>query len=273
MKAVVIYESMYGNTHLIADAVADGFRRHGDAVVVPIDEADAALVESADLVVVGGPTHAHGMSHVATRKGAIQDAQKPESELVLDPDADENEGLREWFASLDQVFTNAAAFDTRFNASAALTGRASKGIARKLRHHGATLIAEPESFFVQKDNHLEPEEETHARGSGARGSQCHAPYRGLCRHRVSVHTRGLAPAARCPRRERADVAGASTGLAAGVGQRCTGRARTRGTRDRGAALRGESRPLRRLRRSDLSPHVDSGLRSRRGRVRGRRPDR
>jgi hypothetical protein len=168
MKAVVIYESMYGNTHLIASAVADGFRRYGEAVVVPVDEADASVVGSADVVIVGGPTHAHGMSHVATRKGAIEDAEKPDSELVLDADADEDEGLREWFASLDQVFTNAAAFDTRFNYSAALTGRASKGIARKLRHHGATLIAEPESFFVQKDNHLEAHEEARAQEWGAR---------------------------------------------------------------------------------------------------------
>ena len=44
MKAVVIYESMYGNTHLIANAIAEGLRKHGEAIVVPVDEADAALV-------------------------------------------------------------------------------------------------------------------------------------------------------------------------------------------------------------------------------------
>jgi hypothetical protein len=65
------------------------------------------------------------------------------------------------------VFTSAAAFDTRFDLPAAVTGRASKGIARKLRHHGATLIADPESFFVKKDNHLEPDQEARAREWGA----------------------------------------------------------------------------------------------------------
>jgi len=162
MKAVVIYESMYGNTHKIANAIAEGLRWHGEAVVVPIGDADASLLGDADLVVVGGPTHAHGMSHAATRKGAFEAAEKPGSELALDAGADTRQGLREWFASLDQVPTNAATFDTRLDSSIALTGRASKGIARKLRRHGATLIAEPKSFFVTKDNHLAPNEEGRA---------------------------------------------------------------------------------------------------------------
>ena len=166
MKAVVIYESMYGNTHQIATAIGEGLRSVAEVVVVPVGEADAELVKSADVVVVGGPTHAHGMSHAGTRKGAVDAAEKPGSDLVLDPDADDP-GLREWFASLDHVLTNTAAFDTRFDLPAAITGRASKGIARKLRHHGATLIAEPESFFVKKDNHLEPDQEARAREWGA----------------------------------------------------------------------------------------------------------
>jgi flavodoxin len=166
MKAVVIYESMYGNTHQIANAIGEGLRSVAEVVVVPVGEADAELVKSADLVVVGGPTHAHGMSHASTRKGAVEAAEKPGSDLVLEPNADDP-GLREWFASLDREFTSAAAFDTRFDLPAAVTGRASKGIARKLRHHGATLIAEPESFVVKKDNHLEPDQETRAREWGA----------------------------------------------------------------------------------------------------------
>jgi len=166
MKAVVIYESMYGNTHLIANAIAEGLRKHGEAIVVPVDEADAALVATADLLVVGGPTHAHGMSRPTTRKGAATAAEKPGSNLEMDPDA-MGLGLREWFATLGDIETNAAAFDTRFDFPAALTGRASKGIARKLRRHGAELIAEPHSFFVAKDNHLEPTEQTRAQEWGS----------------------------------------------------------------------------------------------------------
>ena len=143
-----------------------GWASTAEVVVVPVGEADADLVKSADVVVVGGPTHAHGMSRASTRKAAADAAAKPGSDLVLSPDA-ADPGLREWFASLDHVFTNAAAFDTRIDLPAAVTGRASKGIARKLRHHGATLIAEPESFFVKKDSHLAPDQELRAREWGA----------------------------------------------------------------------------------------------------------
>jgi len=165
MKAVVVYESMYGNTHLIADAIAEGLRPHGDVVVVPVDHADGTLVADADLVVVGGPTHAHGMSHESTRKAAAEAAGKPGADLELDPDA-EGPGLRDWFESLAGV-TKAAAFDTRVDVPAAFGGRASKGIARRLRHQGAKLVADPESFFVTKQTHLEPHEADRAREWGA----------------------------------------------------------------------------------------------------------
>ena len=169
MKALVVYESMYGNTHLIASAIADGLREHADTTVVAVYEVDASLVSSADVIVVGGPTHAHGMSRPVTRDNAVAAAEKPDAELVLDGDPDAyGLGLREWFASLSEISARAAAFDTRADMPAAFTGRASKGIARKLRHLGADLIDEPQSFFVTKANHLEPDEEARAREWGGR---------------------------------------------------------------------------------------------------------
>jgi hypothetical protein len=51
---------------------------------------------------------------------------------------------------------------------AALTGRASKGIAGELRHHGFDMAAPPESFVVTKDNHLGEGEGARARAWGAR---------------------------------------------------------------------------------------------------------
>jgi hypothetical protein len=166
MKALVIYESMYGNTHLIACAVAGGLRSHVETTVVRVDEVDPKLVESADVIVVGGPTHAHGMSRPSTRKAAVEAAEKAGSNLVLDAERPEP-GLREWFESVDRLDKKAAAFDTRIDMPPVLTGRASKGIARELRHRGATLISEPRSFFVTKDNHLEPHEESEAHEWGA----------------------------------------------------------------------------------------------------------
>ena len=154
MRAVVIYESMYGNTHLIADRIGAGLGSAGiDVTVTNVEGADADTVRAADLVVVGGPTHIHGMTSARSR-GAAVDAVEKDPDLQLDPDA-EGPGLRDWFDGLgDAGDTKAAAFDTRIHAAAMLTGRASKGIAHRLHQHGFAVATEPKSFLVDKHNHL-----------------------------------------------------------------------------------------------------------------------
>ncbi len=166
MRAVVVYESMYGNTHLVADAIGAGLRAAFDVSVVPVAQVSPAVLADAELVVVGGPTHAHGMSRAATRKAAVEAADKPNSPLKVEPDAP-GRGLRDWFGSLGQHPVKAAAFDTRIHAPAALTGRASKGLTRLLRAHGFEVVAKPESFMVTKQDRLEPQETARAREWGA----------------------------------------------------------------------------------------------------------
>jgi hypothetical protein len=134
--------------------------------VVAVHDAKPALAQGVDLLVVGGPTHVHGMTRPSTRAAAVEAAKKPESGLTMEPDV-EGPGVREWLDSVGPLDTRAAAFDTRVDAPAAFTGRASKGIAHKLRDRGCSLIVEPESFLVTKDTHLEPDEEAHARRWGA----------------------------------------------------------------------------------------------------------
>ena len=65
--------------------------------------------------------------------------------------------------SLGRYPVKAAAFDTRVHGPAALTGRASKGVARLLREHGFDVAAEPESFLVTRQDRLEPQETARAR--------------------------------------------------------------------------------------------------------------
>lgn len=166
MRAVVIYESMYGNTHLVADAIADGLAPAFEVDVVPVSQASQELLTGADLVVVGGPTHAHGMSRPATRKAAAEAAAKPASGLRLEPDADAP-GLREWFSTLGHYPVKAAAFDTRLHGPAPLTGQASKGLTRLLRAHGFEVVSKPESFFVTKQTQLQPLEAARAREWGS----------------------------------------------------------------------------------------------------------
>ncbi len=158
MRAVVIYESLYGNTHAVAEALAEGLRSSMETEVLPVDEAGDELVGSADLVLMGGPTHIHGMDFSGTRKmgaKAEQDkASKGEQAHELD-EAATGESLRHWFHHApDGEGTPAAAFDTRLDRSPTLTGSAARGIARRMRHHGYSVEQDPVSFFVDEQNEL-----------------------------------------------------------------------------------------------------------------------
>ena len=154
MRTLIVYESMYGNTHEIADHVAEGLRPHGEVHVVSVADAIDDEVAWADLVVVGGPTHAHGMTSATSRKGAVDAVAKPKSTLHLDPDAT-GPGLRDWFDSLGPVADKrAAAFDTRIDTAAILTGRASRGISHRLSKHGFTMVTDTKSFLVDRHSEL-----------------------------------------------------------------------------------------------------------------------
>ncbi len=164
---MIVYESMFGNTHAIADAVGKGLEPTLELVVVPLAEAGRERLGDADLLMVGGPTHFHGMSRPRSRKWAAGIAHKPSNDLVLDRNA-EGPGVRDWLASLGHAHTKVAAFDTRYTGLAGLTGRASKAISRKLRKHGFEVVAKPESFLVDSKHHLEPGEEARAQEWGKR---------------------------------------------------------------------------------------------------------
>lgn len=171
MRAVILYESMFGNTHAIGDAIGkglgEGLTSVDSVVVVPVVDAGRERLGEADLFVVGGPTHLHGMSRARTRKWAAGTAHKPKNDLVLDRDA-QGPGVRDWLTSFGHGHTKVAAFDTRFKGPAVLRGRASRAISRRLRKRGFDVVARPESFFVTLQNHLEPGEEDRAREWGKR---------------------------------------------------------------------------------------------------------
>src|SRR5229473_8685938 len=76
MRAVVVYESMVGNTRQIADAIGTGLVDGCVVSVIPVAQAGPDQITTADLVVVGGPTHVHGMTRASTRQGAAKMARK-----------------------------------------------------------------------------------------------------------------------------------------------------------------------------------------------------
>jgi hypothetical protein len=166
MRALVVYESMYGNTHVIASNIEDGLRATHEVILVPVTAATRELLSQADLLVVGGPTHMHGLSSAGSRLMAAQAASKEASGLTLDPDAS-GPGLREWLKSMGDGQALAAAFDTRINGVPVATGRASRGISRLLKRHGYRIVAAPESFLVGKQNTLLDGEASRARRWGA----------------------------------------------------------------------------------------------------------
>jgi hypothetical protein len=167
MRALIVYESMFGGTRAIAEAIAEGLEPDVAAQVVPVAEADATALDGVDLLVIGGPTHAWSMSRPSTRKSAPAYASKPDSGLVLEAGADNGPGVREWLESMGQPDLPGAAFDTRVKGPALFTGRASRAIKRSLSHHGVALVVPPQSFLVDKKSHLLPGETARARAWGA----------------------------------------------------------------------------------------------------------
>jgi hypothetical protein len=163
--------SMFGNTHAVADAIGKGLGQGlesvDDVVVVPVAEAGRERLGDADLLVVGAPTHFHGMSRTRTRKWAGATAQNTKNDLVLDRDA-QGPGVSDWLTSLGRGHATVAAFDTRFKGPAVLRGKASRLISRRLRRRGFEEVAAPESFFVTLQNRLEPGEEARAQEWGKR---------------------------------------------------------------------------------------------------------
>ena len=166
MRALVVYESMYGNTHVIASNIKDGLRATHDVTLVPVTAATAELVSHADLLVVGGPTHMHGLSSASSRQLAAQAANKEGSGLTLEPDTS-GPGLREWLKSMADGRALAAAFDTRLHGVPLATGRASRGISRLLKQHGYRIFVAPESFLIGQQNTLLDGEASRARRWGA----------------------------------------------------------------------------------------------------------
>ncbi len=142
MRALVVYESMFGNTREIAAAIADGLRTTAEVDVVEVGAAPLRPPADVDLLVVGGPTHAFGMSRPTTR----QDAGKQAGEQPL---VSRGIGIREWLEALDRPArtVRAAAFDTRVRPPR-LPGSAARAADRRLRHAGLLIVSPPESFWV-----------------------------------------------------------------------------------------------------------------------------
>jgi len=144
-RALVVYESVFGDARTIAQAIADGLSTVISAEAVAAAEAPAELGDDVALLVVGGPNHALGMPRPSTRESAVKQ---------YDADiADTGSGLHEWLEAVHCPVTGlgAAAFDTRGSGHKLLTkmDHAARTEEKLLGKLGAKLLASAQHFYVE----------------------------------------------------------------------------------------------------------------------------
>jgi hypothetical protein len=143
LRALVAYESLFGNTERVARAVVAGLRLEGvDTTVVNVSHSGAVDLTDVDLLVVGAPTHAFSLSRPATRHDAVGQGGREDAEGV---------GMREWLRALRDSDRRrlVATFDTRMTRVRYLPACASRRAARELAEHGHTMVSVPMGFLVK----------------------------------------------------------------------------------------------------------------------------
>jgi hypothetical protein len=140
MRALVVVESMFGNTEEVAEAIAAGLSADGvETSVLPVREAPTSF-EGVDLLVVGGPTHAFTMSRPSTRADA--------EDKGADTAAAEGIGLREWIDQLrGDAAVHVAVFDTKVQ-HPHLPGSAARAARKRLRSRGFPAVDPATTFWV-----------------------------------------------------------------------------------------------------------------------------
>ena len=142
MTSLVVYESMFGSTKALAEEIATTLGETGPVRLVEVGALAAAgsdLPEDVDLLVVGAPVHAFGMSRESTR----QDAAKE-----LGPVISSSVGVREWLGELHAVDgVRFATFDTKVT-KPRLPGSAAKAVDKQLRSLGGSQACQPRTFHV-----------------------------------------------------------------------------------------------------------------------------
>jgi flavodoxin len=139
MKTLVVYDSVYGNTEIVARAIGDAIP--GEVEVLRVGQVNAGDLKTVDLLVIGSPTH-----------GAMPTEAAQAMLGRIGPPA--REGAR------------AATFDTRltWRFLERWGGFAAPKMADTLVEKGWTLAVEPGGFFVKglRKGPLKPGEERRA---------------------------------------------------------------------------------------------------------------
>lgn len=145
MKVLVVYESQYGHTRQIADAIAKGVRernmtgQRSTARVYSVRTAPLTVPDDVDVVILGAPLHAY--------------TKPPSGELThsstMDRILDVQPGIRDWLdAAVIPASTRVIAFDTRMQRWSAGSGPGSA--AEVLGQAGIPNVERGGTFWVRE---------------------------------------------------------------------------------------------------------------------------
>src|SRR5215207_10623152 len=124
MNALVLYDSQYGDTERIAQAIADTLAEFGEARAVRLDPSQPVDLQGVDVFIVGCPTQ--GWRPTPAVQSFLEEVSSEELRSLA-----------------------VACFDTRFRLPRLMTGSAARVMARTLQEKGVSLLLQPESFFVK----------------------------------------------------------------------------------------------------------------------------
>ncbi len=139
MKAVVVYESLWGNTAAVARAIAQGLGP--DARALNTAEADDAALAGVDLIVAGAPVFGFKLSSEKMRAAIRANPGK----APAPPDLS-HPPLRAWLDALPAGRGRSAAFDTQVRGP---FGSGAPEIAQALERAGYRTLAEPVGFVLK----------------------------------------------------------------------------------------------------------------------------
>lgn len=138
MKALVVYESHYGSTAKIAEAIAEGIGPEAQALNTT--EATPDVVAQAELVVAGAPVMAFNLPSDAMLANVAKDTKAPFAPDLAHP------SLRDWLERLPHGSAAAASFETRLRWS---PGGATSAIDERFHKAGFRTIAKAGKFVVK----------------------------------------------------------------------------------------------------------------------------
>jgi flavodoxin len=134
MKALVVYDSFFGNTEKIALAIGDALSSQGDVQTLRVGDVKPEHLAGLDLLVVGSPTRAFSASPAtkAWLKALAPNSLRGVRVAAFDTRADMNDVNSRALTAFVKLF-----------------GYAAEPIANSLTKRGGMLVIPAEGFFIK----------------------------------------------------------------------------------------------------------------------------